>query len=294
MRNLDNPMKQAFDQIHASQELKDRTRRQVLHAMQTRRKAAPALWKPVCALAACLLLVVGLGGYRLYFTPTSVISIDINPSLEVEVNRLGRVIGLQGYNEDGEEFVTSLDVLHQNYQQAVNEILESDTIVERLNEGEFLSVSVVELSGTQGEEITAYVSHCTSGQQNVSCATISPEQAQQAHQVGLSYGKYQIYVDIAAYDPDFTPEEASTMTMRELRDLLASLQQADPDAPDSTVGQGGNGNGYGSGNGYGNGNGAGAGSGNGAGNGNGNGNGSGNGYGNGAGAGHGNGYGKES
>lgn len=270
MRNLDNRIKDAFDQVHASQEEKTQATRQVLQAMEARRTPARAVWKPVCALAACLLVVVlGLGGYRLYFTPTSVISIDINPSLEVDVNGLGRVIALHGYNEDGEEFVASLDVLHQNYQQAVDEILNSDTIVNCLNEGGFLSVSVVELSGNQGEEITQYVSDCTSGHHNVSCSTMSSYEAQEAHHVGLSYGKYEIYAQIAAYSPDFTPEEANSMTMRELRDLLASLQQANPDITPPPVDETGNGdscgNGSGSGNGSGNGSG---GSGHGHGNGN--------------------------
>lgn len=251
---MDNRMKEAFDQIHASQELKERTRRQVFQAMEAQRKPARAVWKPVCALAACLLVVVlGLGGWKVYFTPTSVISIDINPSLEVDVNRLGRVIGLHGYNQDGEEFVATLDVLHQDYQTAVDEILTSDTIVDCLDRGEFLSVSVVELSGNQGEEITTYVSNCTSGHHNVSCSTISSDEAQEAHHVGLSYGKYQIYTLIAAYDPDFTPEEANEMTMRELRDLLDSLQDSNPDVTPPTVDETGNGcendNGHGHGNG---------------------------------------------
>lgn len=245
-------MKEAFDQIHASQELKERTRRQVFQAMEAQREPARAVWKPICALAACLLVVVlGLGGWKVYFTPTSVISIDINPSLEVDINRLGRVIGLHGYNQDGEEFVATLDVLHQDYQTAVDEILNSDTIVDCLDRGEFLSVSVVELSGNQGEEITTYVSNCTSGHHNVSCSTISSDEAQEAHHVGLSYGKYQIYTLIAAYDPDFTPEEANEMTMRELRDMLARLQaddsqQTSPAANDTD--SSGNGHGQGNGN----------------------------------------------
>ena len=252
---MDNRMRKAFDQVHASQELKAHTRRQVLQSMEAQRKPARAVWKPVCALAACLLVVVlGLGGYHLYFTPTSVISIDINPSLEVDVNRLGRVIALHGYNEDGEEFAASLDVLHQNYQQAVDEILNSDTIVDCLNEGGFLSVSVVELRGNQGEEITTYVSNCTSGHHNVSCSTISSEEAHEAHHVGLSYGKYEIYAQIAAYDLDFTPEEANKMTMRELRELLASLQAEHPDIPPPPVDETGSGCGNGSGHGHGNGN----------------------------------------
>lgn len=251
---MDNRMRVAFDQVHASQELKARTRAQVLQAMEAQRKPR-AVWKPICALAACLLVVVlGLGGYHLYFTPTSVISIDINPSLEVDVNRLGRVIALHGYNEDGEEFAASLDVLHQNYQQAVDEILNSDTIVDCLNEGGFLSVSVVELSGNQGEKITQYVSGCTSGHHNVSCSTISSEEAHEAHHVGLSYGKYEIYAQIVAYNPDFTPEEANEMTMRELRDLLASLQVENPDVTPPSADETGSGCGNGNGHKHGNGN----------------------------------------
>lgn len=254
MRSLDNRIQEVFDQVHADPSLKERTTRQVLHAMEARRRPARGVWKPVCALAACcLLLVLGLGGYRFYFTPTSVISIDINPSLEVDVNGLGRVIGLHGYNADGEELAASLDVLHQGYQQAVDVILNSDTIVDCLARGEFLSVSVVELSGDQGDEITQYVSACTSGHHNVSCSTISSDEAHEAHHVGLSYGKYQIYAQILAYDPSFTPEEANRMTMRELQELLASLQQANPDVTPPAVDETGNGSGNGLGNGSGNG-----------------------------------------
>lgn len=71
--------------------------------------------------------------------------------------------------------------------------------------------------------------------------------------MGLSYGKYQIYAQIASYDPDFTPEEANEMTMRELRELLASLQAEHPDItppPADETGSGcGNGNGHKHGNG---------------------------------------------
>lgn len=264
MRSLDNRIRDAFDQIHASPEEKAHTTRQVLQAMEARHKPVPAVWKPVCALAACLLLVLGLGGWKVYFTPTSVISVDINPSLEVDVNILGRVIALHGYNQDGEALAATLDVLHQDYQTAVDQILHSDTIVDSLDQGEFLAVSVVELQGSQGEEITAYVSSCTAGQSNVSCTTMSSSEAQQAHSVGLSYGKYRVYTQITAYDPGFTPEEASTMTMRELRDLLERLQGAAPDASPPVTHEPGNG--WGNGNGNGNGNGYGAQHGNGNGN----------------------------
>lgn len=72
--------------------------------------------------------------------------------------------------------------------------------------------------------------------------------------MGLSYGKYEIYAQIAAYDLDFTPEEANKMTMRELRDLLASLQAENPDVTPPPVDETGSGCGNGNGHGHGNGN----------------------------------------
>lgn len=144
------------------------------------------------------------------------------------------------------------DTTNCSAQCYVDEILNSDTIVDCLNEGGFLSVSVVELSGNQGEEITQYVSGCTSDHHNVSCSTISSQEAHEAHHVGLSYGKYEIYAQIAAYDPDFTPEEANEMTMRELRDLLDSLQAEHPDVTSPPADETGSGCGNGSGHGHGN------------------------------------------
>lgn len=66
-------------------------------------------------MAACFVLCVALGGYHLYFTPTSIISMDINPSIELEINRFDKVIGVDGYNEDGENLVESLHMLNENY-----------------------------------------------------------------------------------------------------------------------------------------------------------------------------------
>ena len=65
MRSLDNRIKEVFDQVHADPSLKERTTRQVLHAMEARRRPARGVFNPVCALASCcLLLLLVLGGYR--------------------------------------------------------------------------------------------------------------------------------------------------------------------------------------------------------------------------------------
>ena len=54
------------------------------------------------AIAACLCFVVTGGGYHYYYAQAALISVDVNPSIELTVNRLDRVTSSSALNEDGE------------------------------------------------------------------------------------------------------------------------------------------------------------------------------------------------
>ena len=129
---MHDPLKEAFGQIHAEAELKEHTLTYLREKTGNYAQARSFPYRPVLSMAACLLLVLCLGLWRVYFTPVSVISIDINPSIELSVNRFDRVVAVEGRNQDGSDFAETLDVMHQNYKTAVEEILESDTITQCL------------------------------------------------------------------------------------------------------------------------------------------------------------------
>ena len=59
--------------------------------------------------------------------------------------------------------------------------------------------------------------------ENVACQSADWEERQAAQAAGLPLGKYRVYAEIAALDGAFTSEEAQSMTMRQLRDLLEEL-----------------------------------------------------------------------
>ena len=244
---MEHKIKEAFDGVHASRQLQQDTARRVMGRMK-RKKPSPVLRTAWAAAACCaLLLVVGLGLYR---TPTSVISVDINPSLELEINRFGKVISVTGYNEDGTALAQELDmVVHMDYQQAMDTVLSSDAVTDCLARDELLSIAVVDLSDdAQSQEILDYVSACTAGDSNTRCYGLGREEVAQAHELRLSYGKYRAYLDLQEAGISVTAEEVSQMTMREIRQLLQE------DA--------GQGSGQGSGSGSGQGTGQGSGSGN--------------------------------
>ena len=216
---MEHEIVRAFQTVRAEESLKADTLERVLEAAARRRRRRRL---GALAAACCCLALVVLGA--VYRTPTSVISIDVNPSLELTVNRFDRVIAVSGYQEDGEALAASLRLLHLSYAQAVDRVVESPAVAACLERGEWLSISVVELDADQGAEILRYISACTAGTENASCRAVDQASVACAHDLGLSYGKYQTYVEIQAAGGSLTAQEAGEMTMGQLRALLAELE----------------------------------------------------------------------
>ena len=214
----------AFSAVQAEQSLKERTTaalEQTIHA-PARRNVLRRRWIPV--LTACLLVVLtGAWGYQAYFTPTTVISIDINPSLELSVNRFDRVIAAEGYNDEGQELADSLSLPFADYTDVYAQILENQTIARYLAQDEMLSVTVVSSDADQRQQILTAIESCSAGHANIHCSSLSEEEAASAHECGLSYGKYQAYLAVQALDPSISPEQIRHMSMREIRALIAAL-----------------------------------------------------------------------
>lgn len=239
---MNNAFKAIFAPIQAERDLKDRTRAFLAERTQSYTKGAAAKrrYPAYAAACACLLLAL-LGGRWLYFTPTAEISIDINPSIELSVNRFDRVISVTGFNEDGQELSGTLDVKYMNYTQALEHILHHDSITALLSVGEVMDITVVGPDGRQSAELLSGVKTSTAGQRNVACHFAQPEEAAAAHEAGLSCGKYRAFLELQRLDPDVTPETVQGMTMREIRDMIDRL------SPSGGWGGGHHGNGGGHG-----------------------------------------------
>lgn len=277
-------LKTALDKVTADDALRQSTRaflaRQTgdFGAAKTRRHTA----RRFAAAFACLALVVAGGtGYWAYFSPTCAISIDINPSVELGVNRFDKVVSVEGIGDDGEALAETLDIRFLDYADALDTLLADPTVEDYLAQDEVLSIAVAGENEAQADAILAQAETCAAGTRNVYCHAADSAELEHAHEAGLSFGKYQTFLILQSLDPSVTAEDVQELTMRELHDRIAAL---DPDAALTLYGSYGHGSGIG--NGYGTGNGTGTPARNGAGNGNGTGQGAG--AGNGAGSGSGN------
>ncbi len=284
-------LKTALDKVTADDALRQSTR--AFLARQTGdfgvAKTRPHTARRFAAAFACLALVVAGGtGYWAYFSPTCAISIDINPSVELGVNRFDKVVSVEGIGDDGEALAETLDIRFLDYADALDALLADPTVEGYLSQDEVLSIAVAGENEAQANAILAQAETCAAGTRNVYCHAADSAELEHAHEAGLSFGKYQAFLILQSLDPTVTAEDAQGLTMGEIHDRIAAL---DPDAALTLSGSYGHGNG--AGNGYGAGNGTGTPTGNSAGNGNGigQGAGAGNGAGNGAGSGSGNGNG---
>lgn len=221
---MSNKVKDAFEQIHAEEELKNNTREFLagkINGVQ-KRKAFP--YRTIAAAAAAFFLVLaGIGGYRLYFVPTTSITMEMQPPVALGINRFDRVVSVESGSDGGMELLNNADVKYSSYTDAVNMILAEERTADYLAQDEILEISVTGGSEAKSQEILAGVEACAKNHKNIYCYRGSEEMKAAAQQAGLSMGKYKAYEELREFDPEITAEEACGMSVRELHDRIEDL-----------------------------------------------------------------------
>ena len=137
-------IRKAFDTVRCQDGLKERTRSHVLGRMRQRQpKPAMHRMKLIVSLA-CLLVFAGsgFGGYQLYYAEAATISIDVNPSIELGINRWGRVIEEVPYGRDGETVLREVSLRHLEYEEALERLIGSEAMQDYLKKDALLSITL--------------------------------------------------------------------------------------------------------------------------------------------------------
>lgn len=215
---MTNGIRQSMEGIKASEDLKRNTLRYV-EAQREKRSCKKRYPVPRFVLAAaCLLLFFAVGGYSLYKTPVSYISIDVNPSVELGVNRFGRVVSAEGFNEDGKNILEGLKLMNLPYLQAIERLLENERYDGFLNRDSQLFFTVI---SKEPDLIMAQLGSSAVCQNYESLTYISDEGCRKAaHQHEMSFGKYRAYLELAEYDGSITVEDCQGMTMLEIQNRI--------------------------------------------------------------------------
>ncbi len=214
-------VKAAFDTVKADKSIKSETEEKVLARLRRYNGHGVSAIKIALPLAVCLLIAVCAGGW-LYFTPTMCISIDINPSLELSVNRWDRVIGIRGFNDSGKYLGDAVDVKHMRCADAVEVLINSKEVSSYMNEEGAIEIGVAGKENAQSQRLMDDIRACTKDVEGSSCYNISTEELEKAHEAGLSCGKYRAFEELRKVAPDVTYEEVRDMSIREIREQIRS------------------------------------------------------------------------
>lgn len=208
------------------------------------------------ALAACLILcAVGVFGVRMYTEETAFVGIDVNPSLELGLNRFDIVVSERSFNEDGERLLASAPVVGKTYEDAVAALTDSDEFRAYADNGAFVEISV---SSSDARQATALQTQSDACLRELpcegSCHAVDSAERAAASEAGMGVGRYQAALELMELDSAVTLDDCRQMSMRELRDRIAELS-----GEGGAGGEGGRASGNGQGHGYGGGNGQGGG-----------------------------------
>lgn len=239
---MNDRLRETFDHIHAEEDLKANTKKFLAEKTnQYRTDARPGYRRLLPVFACFVFLLVGFFGHRFYFTKTSIISIDINPSLELDVNRFDKVIAIRHYNDDGQKLLENLDVQFMDYSKAIDQIMQTKRIASCLDADEMLFISVTGQNEQKNEEMLAKIETCMHGKNHVCRLAGNFDEAKKAHAAGLSVGKYRAFLELQKVRPDLTAEDVKGLCMRQIQDLIEHPAQdvpLDKDAKCSGTGHG--------------------------------------------------------
>ena len=230
---MDNQIRNAFDTVQTPEYLKRKTKaalrkktfdygRNMYRIRQHRRRLATGL----------LSLVLLLSGGGLWFLPSASIAVDINPSIELKVNALDRVISLEGRNSDGVELVRDIDVKGMAYDDAMQRILLSQGLEPYLEKGSQITITVAG-GGTEehAEKMLSKVlcrAYNIANKENVLYCQVDWETVKAARAVNLCIPRYLAWQNLLKNDPTMTPEDVREIPKEKIRVLAQVIIIEDP------------------------------------------------------------------
>ena len=258
---METVFKSALRHIRADSRLKEHTRNGVAEALKPERTLArrrTAFRRRVVAAACAMVLLGGVsaGAYAAYQTPTSYLSLDINPSVELGVNFLGRVVSAAAYNNDGETILKGQNVRGAGVREAVRRLVSSaarsgfvaqdgSTVIAVTAETDSSSAAArLEEAAAQGAGNAVWQTGTTASVQKENVAL---ERRKQAQDLGITPGKLNLIQKLQALDPDSTHtidyyvQKYKDATVTEIMNEFVKLKRAslsnngNPQSEDSDV-----------------------------------------------------------
>ena len=181
----------------------------------------------VCTAVFCL-LILGSFYYNNHFVIQNVIGIDVNPSLELKVNKQNEVREVIANNDDAKKVLQDMDLVGSDANVAVNALIGSMVQLGYLSD---LSNSIlISVDGKNSEALRVELLNNLNIGDNYSVVSqeIDDNYTDLATKYNISEGKVQLINQVIASNPLHTFDELAGLSINELNLLLGNT--------DNTVG----------------------------------------------------------
>ncbi|MDN5331305.1 MAG: hypothetical protein PWP45_530 [Tepidanaerobacteraceae bacterium] len=199
------------------------------------------IFRKVASIAAVLIITTILAGYGMaFYRPVTYVTIDVNPSVEISLNRFDRVLDVEGLNEEGKRLVgdgrsfkalpadEAVRILLDRAREQKFLVVESVVMItisnvkdeEKLNlERKLEYTARKELEEIEGEngisinqegknEVELYVQHA------------SIKLHSKAKKLGISQGKLMLYEKLKERDSKIELESVKNMRVKDILEEL--------------------------------------------------------------------------
>ncbi len=190
----------------------------VIHIKDTIRHSSRYLNKAVSMVAAVFLVAFLSLGVFAWVTPVQYISIDINPSLELKVNYLDRIINVQSLNDDGKELIRNISVKSLHYESGVNEVIEKAKDLGYLEDKRDVLISISSSDIKRNEKVERNIKGKLD--EEVTVLTFNAEEHRISVEEGLSPGKSDIIEKVIESDTQLSKEELAAVPVKDLMEKI--------------------------------------------------------------------------
>lgn len=119
--------------------------------------------------------------------------------------------------------MSSLNVRFMDYRDAMDMILSQESEEAYLAEDSCIAITVSGAEEGKQREMLAHLHTCASSYGNVHCSSGSHGEALEAHEAGMTLGRYQAFMKLQALDPSVTQEDIEGLTISQIWDKIAEL-----------------------------------------------------------------------
>jgi hypothetical protein len=220
---LEHRIRDAFEVVRAEDKLKQDTYAYLREkAYRRKRRVMRRLVSAVVSII--FVLFAGLFSYNAYFEEAAVIDIDVNPSIEIKINRFDRVIGTYAYNEDGQGVLDAVDIRNMTYQEALASLIVQMADKGYIGQGGLFSATVQAADG-KGEEglltsLEAYLNEALQAdgamvEQDVFIVDFDTKA--HSHEQNMTPAKYLAILELQSYDASATFESCRDHSLGEIK-----------------------------------------------------------------------------